>query len=121
MTLGYLRRLHDALKNKQKRGSAIDDLGCTIQEFIVWIENQFYDHPVTGKHMTWANQGTEWHTDHIQPLISFDPEDVDQLHKACNYTNIQPLWAEENLRKGDKIMGKRSDNQSLYEALYSSS
>jgi hypothetical protein len=49
--------------------------------------------------MTWANHG-EWHIDHIRPLASFDLRKEDHLVLAFHYTNLQPLWAQENLRKG---------------------
>ena len=49
----------------------------------------------------WSVRG--WHIDHIIPLVSFDLTDRKQFLKACHYTNLQPLWAEENLRKGAKI------------------
>jgi len=52
--------------------------------------------------MTWNNYG-EWEIDHIKPLSSFDLTDRDQLLQACHYTNLQPLWAEENARKGDRL------------------
>ena len=87
-------RLFKALKNDQKRGSAIIDLGCTIPEFKQYLESKFQDG------MTWDNWGLHgWHIDHILPLASFDLTDREQFSKACNYTNLQPLWAEENWSK----------------------
>jgi len=99
------RRLKYALVNGQKAGSAVRDLGCTIEELIQYLEKQFYPNPKTGEQMTWENHVFYgWHIDHIMPLASFDLMDREQLLKACHYTNLQPLWAEENLRKGDKII-----------------
>jgi len=88
-------RLRHAIKNKSKRGSAIVLLGCTIRELVVRFESLFPDG------MSWQNWG-EWHIDHIRPLTSFDLEDPAQLAAACHYTNLQPLWASDNLRKGDR-------------------
>ncbi len=51
--------------------------------------------------MSWDNYG-EWHIDHIVPLSSFDLTDKSQVNKVCHYTNLQPLWAIDNLRKGDR-------------------
>lgn len=51
--------------------------------------------------MTWENRN-EWHIDHITPLSSAKTEE--ELYKLCHYTNLQPLWAEENLKKGNKII-----------------
>lgn len=92
------KRLYSALKNNQKVGSAIKDLGCSIGEFKIYMESKFKSG------MTWDNYGFRgWHIDHIMPLSSFDLTNYEQVKKACNYSNLQPLWAKENLRKGAKI------------------
>lgn len=52
--------------------------------------------------MSWENHG-EWHIDHILPLASFDLTDEQQAAKACHYTNLQPLWASENMSKGARV------------------
>jgi hypothetical protein len=49
--------------------------------------------------MSWDNYG-QWHIDHIKPLAKFDLTDRTQFLAACHYTNLQPLWAEDNLSKG---------------------
>ena len=86
------------LKHQKKSGSAIKDLGCTLDELKKHIEKQFK------KGMSWDNWTTNgWHVDHIIPLISFDLTDRKQFLKAVHFTNLQPLWAEENLSKGCKI------------------
>ncbi len=51
--------------------------------------------------MNWSNHG-EWHIDHIIPLASAETET--DLIKLCHYTNLQPLWAFDNLSKGAKII-----------------
>jgi hypothetical protein len=89
-------RLRAALHGEYKSGSAIEDLGCSIQEFKLYIENQFQPG------MTWENYG-KWHLDHIIPLASFDLKKRSELLEACNYLNIQPLWALDNLAKGAAI------------------
>jgi hypothetical protein len=96
-------RLRLAVKRGTKAGSAVRDLGCSIEEFKIHIEKQFYPHPITGEMMTWENYGKLWHFDHKKPLSIFDLTIREQLLEACHYTNIQPMWAEENIRKGNKI------------------
>ena len=84
-----------ALKGAVKAGSSVQDLGCTVEELKAHIESQFKDG------MTWSNHGVDgWHIDHIVPLASFDLTNRDQFLKAVNYTNLQPLWAFDNLSKG---------------------
>ncbi len=90
-------RLRSALKRNTKVGSAVKDLGCTIDELKLWLEDQFQSG------MTWDNYGTYWHIDHIIPLASFDLTDLGQFKKACHWFNLQPLRAEDNLSKKDKV------------------
>ncbi len=91
-------RLSSALRASAtlKLGSSIKDLGCSIGELRRFIEARFKPG------MSWDNYGS-WEIDHITPLAAFDLSDREQLLRACNYTNLQPLWAEENSRKGSKI------------------
>lgn len=72
-----------------------DLVSCGIVELRTHLERQF----VTG--MTWENHGT-WHIDHKQPCASFDLSDRDQKRACFHYTNLQPLWAVDNIRKGDQ-------------------
>ena len=88
-------RFTQAIKGSYKAGSAVHDLGCSIEFLKQYLESQFQDG------MTWDNHG-KWHIDHIKPLSSFDLQDREDLLEACHYTNLQPLWAKDNLRKGDK-------------------
>lgn len=89
-------RLFRSLKRNTKKASAVEDLGCTLSEFKIYLEKQFK------LGMTWENQGL-WHIDHKIPLTSFDLTDKEQLLKAVHYTNLQPLWGVDNIRKGNKI------------------
>lgn len=86
-------RINRAIAIEQKVGSAVRDLGCSIPELKQYLENQFQPG------MTWKNQG-KWHIDHIKPLSKFDLTDREQFIYACHYTNLQPLWAFDNLSKG---------------------
>jgi len=91
-------RMDQAITCNQKAGSAVRELGCTIDELKAYLELKFKPG------MTWDNWSMHgWHIDHIKPLASFDLTDREQFKEACHYTNLQPLWAEENLSKGAKL------------------
>jgi hypothetical protein len=99
LTRSLRTRLYHAINNNQKVGSAVKDLGCTIEELKIYLESKFQSG------MTWDNWSKEgWHIDHIKPLSSFDLTDRNQLLKACHYTNLQPLWSQDNLVKSDNII-----------------
>jgi hypothetical protein len=91
-------RTGHAIRRGEKSGSAVRDLGCTIAELKTYLESKF----LLG--MSWGNWSQHgWHIDHILPLSSFDLTDRSEFLKACHYTNLQPLWAEDNLKKSDTI------------------
>jgi hypothetical protein len=83
------------LKKFNKKNKAFEIIGCTPQELKVYLEQKFI------RGMCWENQG-EWHIDHIIPLSSASNEE--ELYKLCHFTNLQPLWAEDNIRKGGKLI-----------------
>lgn len=70
-------------------------IGCEIDYLLYHIQEQF------NPGMTWDNYG-DWHIDHIKPCANFDLSKPEEQRKCFNYTNLQPLWAEENLIKGKK-------------------
>jgi hypothetical protein len=72
-------------------------LGCTIEFLKEYIESLFM------KGMTWDNYG-EWHLDHIRPCASFDLTAPVQQAKCFHWSNLQPLWAHDNISKGAKIV-----------------
>lgn len=91
-------RLWCALNISKCSVSAVNDLGCSISDFKIHISSLF------DEEMTWDNYG-EWQIDHVVPLSKFDLTDEDQIRKACNYTNLQPMWAEENASKRNHYSG----------------
>lgn len=104
--LALRRAAKRLLFGKIKHVSTIKSLGCTIEHFIKQFETMFYNHPLTNEKMTWNNYGKgvdKWHIDHIIPLVSFNLADKEQYLKACHYTNLQPLWEIDNLKKGTKL------------------
>jgi hypothetical protein len=72
-------------------------IGCTIEKFKAHLEARFK------RGMAWDNHGLRWHIDHIIPMSHFDLTDDEQLLAASHYTNMQPMWADENLAKSDKL------------------
>jgi hypothetical protein len=94
------RRLRDVVKGERKAegGSTRQLLGVSGAGLKEHLEKQFKPG------MTWENYGVfGWHVDHIKPCASFDFSDLEQLKQCFHYSNLQPLWAEENVRKGASI------------------
>ena len=98
-------RAFNSIGNK-KNNKSLKLLGLKDwEEFAEHLSKQFYDHPETGEEMTFDNHGLYgWHIDHIIPISSVKTEK--DIIKLCHYTNLQPLWAEENLSKSNKILDK---------------
>ena len=103
-SIAMRRRFYMALRNQVydgwniRSGEAVRLLGCTMAEFVQYVESLWSDG------MTWDNWTRNgWHMDHIVPLSAFDLSDADQMRAACHYTNLRPLWAVDNLRKGAKV------------------
>ena len=86
-------------KGYSKNTKTQDMLGVEWKVVKKHIERQFT------KGMKWDNHG-EWHIDHIIPLASAKNEE--ELMKLCHYKNLQPLWAEDNLKKSTKIQGQQT-------------
>lgn len=80
-----------------KTNNTFNIVGCTPEELKIYIENQFSDG------MSWDNHNhIGWHIDHIIPLSSAKTEE--DVYRLCHYTNLQPLWCEENYKKGKTIL-----------------
>lgn len=102
------KRIKKAIKTGYRLGKFEEFVGCSTSELKDYIETKFYINHETGEAMAWDNYGFYgWHLDHIIPLSSFDLTDPKQLKKACHYTNLQPLWAKDNLQKGSKLDWRR--------------
>lgn len=86
-------------KGYRKNTKTQEILGVNWEVAKEHIERQFK------KGMSWDNHG-EWNIDHIIPLVSANTEE--QLMRLCHYTNLQPLWAEENFSKSAKILGQQT-------------
>ena len=87
------KRIYDYYKGSVRSKRSQELVGCTWEELAQHLEDQF------SAGMTHENHG-EWHIDHIRPLASFDLSNPEDEKMANHYTNLQPLWASENISKG---------------------
>lgn len=85
-------RLWETIVKEYKITSIKNLIGCSIDELKIYLSSQFK------QGMSWDNYG-KWHIDHIRPCASFDLTDPEQQKQCFHYTNLQPLWAVDNLRK----------------------
>ena len=95
------RSIHKCLKSKglsKKETGWQKAVGYTVEQLKEHLEKQFDDK------MTWENQGTYWHIDHIKPksLFEYDSIDHPEFKKCWSLDNLQPLEAIENLKKSNK-------------------
>ena len=91
--VGSFRRVLNGDYNKNLNTESI--LGCTIEEFISYIESKFT------QGMSFDNYGHKgWHLDHIVPVSKASTEE--EIYALCRYTNYQPLWWKDNLIKSNK-------------------
>lgn len=90
------RRIYQVIKRKYitKNNKINSYLGCSLQE----LKNHLSDKFVPG--MSWDNYGSVWHIDHIKPL-SFG-KNLKELEELSHYTNLQPLFAIDNIKKSNK-------------------
>ena len=90
------RRIHHALTNQltSKTTRTLELTGCTVAQLVAHLENQFTNG------MTWDNYGLKgWHIDHIKPVSSFNLMDANEQKLCFHFTNLQPLWWFDNLKK----------------------
>jgi len=79
-------RLYMAVRNTFKKGKTLDMLGCSIEEFKLYLEQQFKPE------MNWDNHGIVWEMDHIKACAKFDLSNIEEQKECFHYTNIQPLF-----------------------------
>ena len=104
-----------SIKKKYKKSSALILIGLSVEDFQKYIESKFQ------KGMTWENWGkgeNKWNLDHILPIELFDLTDTNQQKICFHYTNLQPLWQNENELKSDFISnGRKASRLSKEEKL----
>jgi|LakMenEpi03Aug12_release.lakeMendotaPanAssembly.Ray.scaffolds.fasta_scaffold02273_60 hypothetical protein len=91
------RRVNQTITRDCKSSSTLELLGCSTYDFLKYMESKFIDG------MNWDNYG-QWHIDHIKPCSSFDLTNLEQQKLCFHYSNLQPLWAKDNISKSDKII-----------------
>ena len=97
-------RLKCALRARKYNGRAIKQsstmtmLGCTPYQLRLHLQSRFKEG------MTWRNYGKKWHIDHIIPCAFFNLTLAHEQRLCFHYSNLQPLWAKENMQKSDKII-----------------
>lgn len=91
-------------QNVTKRTHTADLVGCTTTHLRSHLESLFQPG------MTWENYGAyrrggplKWNIDHIRPCVSFDLSDLEQQKICFHWTNLQPLWAPDNMAKGSRL------------------
>ena len=91
-------RTREAIRNYggKKCTSTLGFTGCTIEELCTHLESQFKDG------ISWQNI-KEWDIDHIIPCSSFDLKNEEEQKKCFHYTNLQPLYRIDNMKKSNKI------------------
>ena len=86
-------------KGRGKAASTLELVGCSLAELRDHLQSLFQ------AGMTWESYGHKgWHIDHIRPCASFDLTDPAQQRVCFHFTNLQPLWAKDNLRKSAKLL-----------------
>lgn len=89
-------RMAQALRGQNKSQNTVELMGCSVEELREHLKKQFKSG------MTWDNYGKgagKWSIDHIRPCDSFDLSSPEQQRQCFHYSNLQPLWCEENSRK----------------------
>lgn len=96
LRISLRNRLNKVITRDSKKASVLKLVGCGLHELKLYLESKFTEG------MTWNNYG-KWHIDHIKPCCSFDLTDFAQQKQCFHYTNLQPLWAKDNISKGGRI------------------
>lgn len=94
------KRVRNMVRRGDKSDTTLNLLGCTREHFMAHIEGQF------AKGMSWANLGVgrgHWNLEHVLPCASFDLTKPEHQRICFHWTNIRPMWAIANIKKGDTI------------------
>jgi hypothetical protein len=95
------RRLHHALKGTNKSARTLELIGCDLYTLKNHLQKLFKNG------MEWSNYGCNkgcWSIDHIIPMSHFNLKSKEEQAKCCHYTNLQPMWHIENIKKSNKLL-----------------
>lgn len=87
------RRLNHVVAKTLKADKTFNLIGCSAEEFKLYLESKFLEG------MSWQNYGKGWHIDHIIPCSAFDLSKQEEQRKCFHFSNCQPLWKKDNLKK----------------------
>jgi hypothetical protein len=97
-------RIKDSLRTRLRKvikGGSDESIrsliGCSWEFLKLHLESKF------NSGMNWENYGKHWHIDHIVPCVQFDHSDDHQVKACWHWSNLAPLEAEENVKKGGRI------------------
>ena len=110
---GYIRqilysRIYASLK-KFEVGSIFDNLGCSTDEFIFYMDGLLNQQtvPVDREKMTWDNYAIIWEFDHIVPIFYYENSTknltLETIIERLHYKNIQPLYIDLNQKKRNNL------------------
>lgn len=108
------RRVRASLKGENKSASTLELVGCSLEELKIHLEKLW------AEGMSWDNYNYRgWHVDHVKPLAQFSLSDPEQQKAAFHFSNLQPLWREDNQSKGDSFPIDRPTKQEADEGMKS--
>lgn len=101
LRINLANRINQAVRYQwgHKSARTLNLIGCSVEELRSHIERLW------SPGMLWENYGygdSKWHIDHVRPCASFDLTEESQQRLCFNFSNLQPLWQDENFRKGDR-------------------
>lgn len=90
-------RISHIINGNPKEDSTMALIGCPREHLMRHLEVQFK------KGMSWENYGQAWHIDHKIPISAFDANKPSEMRTCFHFSNLQPMWAGDNMSKGGKV------------------
>lgn len=96
-------RMWSIFNQNVKTGSAVDDMGCSVEFLMDWFVFVFHNYKLNGVDVNWENSGSEWDIDHVIPLSKFNMVEREQFLISAHWTNLFPLPTYLNRSKYNKL------------------